>query len=195
MSNLCLVALGANLPAVGGGSPADTVAQALIALHECSDIDLEKVSTFWLTPAHPAGSGPDYCNAAAALRTSLSPRELLDKLHQIEAKFGRERPMDVRWQSRTLDLDLLAVEDTVLPDTATQDEWRNLPSARQAQRAPDEMILPHPRLQDRGFVLAPLAQIAPLWIHPRTGQTVVEMLAALPDDELAAMQEIALTNT
>ena len=75
----------------------------------------------------------------------------------------------------------------VRPDAATQDRWRALPAAAQAQVAPDQLILPHPRLQDRGFVLAPLAEIAPGWVHPRLGQSVAAMLEALGPEGLAGM--------
>jgi 2-amino-4-hydroxy-6-hydroxymethyldihydropteridine diphosphokinase len=89
---------------------------------------------------------------------------------------------------RTLDLDLLALGDSVLPDAATQEHWRNLPLADQKRLAPDGLILPHPRLQDRAFVLVPLADVAPDWRHPLTGQTVAAMTASLPAAERAAMR-------
>ena len=95
-----------------------------------------------------------------------------------------------RWQSRSLDLDLLAVESQVLPDSVLQAAWMDLPPEEQARRAPDRLILPHPRLQDRAFVLVPLAEIAPRWRHPRDGRSVPEMLAALPAAERSALRPV-----
>jgi 2-amino-4-hydroxy-6-hydroxymethyldihydropteridine diphosphokinase len=113
------------------------------------------------------------------------PADLLALLHRIEARHGRARP--ARWAGRTLDLDLLAWGDSVLPDAASQDAWRLLPPEEQARRTPDRLILPHPRVQDRAFVLVPLAEVAPDWVHPRTGQSVAQMLAALPQADRDAV--------
>jgi len=143
-------------------------------------------SRFFATPAFPPGSGPDFVNAAATISTQLSPLSLLKQLHQIEAIFGRTRTN--RWESRTLDLDLLAMGEDVLPNATTAAGWIGLPLAEQVRNAPDELILPHPRLQDRAFVLIPLADIAPAWRHPLSGLTVADMLNALPEAEKAQVR-------
>ena len=177
-SKLSLIALGANLSS-SAGSRAETIRFALRLIAAEPGLSLRAVSRLYATPAFPAGSGPDYVNACAALETALAPDALLDRLHAIEAGLGRRRDGS-RWGARVVDLDLLAVGDAVLPDAATQDEWRALPPGRQTVETPDRLILPHPRLQDRAFVLVPLCDIAPLWRHPRTGRSAAEMLAALP---------------
>lgn len=175
-----LVALGGNL-ASAAGTPVDTLQAALDALR--TRFGGVMASRIYRNPAFPAGSGPDYANAAAGLEVAedLTAREVLQVLHDIEALYGRERRS--RWAGRTLDLDLLAYDDLVLPDAATQASWRALAPERQKVAVPDQLILPHPRLQDRAFVLVPLADVAPDWQHPVLGLTVREMLAAVPQVE------------
>jgi len=128
-------------------------------------------------------------NAALALQTEFSAASLLSALHAVEADFGRRRE-GARWQARGIDLDLIGYGDLVLPDDRTHDRWRGLPPERQAEAAPPELVLPHPRLQDRGFVLAPLAEIAPGWVHPRLGQSVSQLLAALPVGAMAGIRPL-----
>lgn len=173
-----LVALGANLPH-DGRDPAATLALALDDLSAAGLVPI-RTSRMYATPCFPAGAGPDYVNAAAALQVppGWDAARLLALLHDIEHRHGRTR--ETRWGMRTLDLDLIAHGDLVLPDRATWDRWHDLPPADQARTAPDALILPHPRLQDRAFVLVPLADVAPDWRHPATGRSVSEMLAALP---------------
>ena len=153
-------------------------------------VSLLGVSRFFRSEAYPSGSGPDFVNAAAVLATELSPEDLLAQLHRIEARFARERP--IRWGARTLDLDLLTWNETVIPDAATNCRWVNLNSSQQQIESPEQLILPHPRLQDRAFVLAPLAEILPGWRHPILGRTVAEMLMALPKDERLKLRPFAL---
>ncbi|MFC3530302.1 2-amino-4-hydroxy-6-hydroxymethyldihydropteridine diphosphokinase [Paracoccus mangrovi] len=185
-ANLALLALGANLPS-SAGPPRVTIRKSLSELAKSPGIRVLAVSRFWRTPAFPAGSGPDFVNAAALLHSRLPPDALLAELHRVEAGLGRLR-QGARWQARGIDLDLLAYGDLVLPDAATHDAWRALPPERQAERAPEGLVLPHPRMQDRGFVLAPLAEVAPGWRHPRLGRSVAQMLADLPAGTLAEMQ-------
>lgn len=169
------------------GSPEMTLRAAVKALGD-SLLEVERVSSLYATACFPAGAGPDYVNAAAVLSGIADAGEILAVLHRIEAAFGRER--DQRWGRRTLDLDLIALGDAVLPDAESYARWRDLAPDQQVRRTPDRLILPHPRLQDRAFVLVPLAEIAPDWRHPVSGLSVAEMAAALDPDDLAAVRRL-----
>ena len=181
-----MVALGGNQNSPAG-DPKSTIQAALNALGD-SPLRVEKTSRLYESPCFPAGAGPDYVNAASLLSAEVNPQDVLDILHAIEADFGRLRQQ--RWGQRSLDLDLIAYGDAVLPDLAGYQRWYDLPLERQKTDAPDQLILPHPRLQDRAFVLIPLAEIAPDWVHPVLGRSVAEMADALPEADKSALRPL-----
>ena len=173
-----------------GSDVGDTAQTLAAALHEMGKTELRllRVSRFYATPCFPAGAGPDYVNACAAVDCPGSADTVLTVLHSVEAVFGRRRTQ--RWASRSLDLDLLSAGQQILPSAETQARWRALDSAAQQRETPQELILPHPRLQERGFVLKPLADIAADWQHPALGITVAQMLAALPIEALDGIRPL-----
>ncbi|MEX0329683.1 MAG: 2-amino-4-hydroxy-6-hydroxymethyldihydropteridine diphosphokinase [Ruegeria sp.] len=178
-----VIALGGNLSLRGHG-PRVTLEQSLSAMVEAGLV-IRAASRFFATPCFPEGAGPDYVNAAVLIETDLDPGQLLDLLHRIEHDFGRAR--EQRWGMRTLDLDLVCWGDLVLPDGREHQRWLTLAPEDQVKSAPDQLILPHPRLQDRAFVLVPMADVAPDWSHPVLGLTVRQMVAALPPADVAAV--------
>lgn len=181
-----LIALGANL-ATGADRPAETLGKAVEAIRDTGVTNLRS-SRFFRTPAHPPGAGPDFVNACVSGGWEGTPDALLAALHGIEATFGRTRTR--RWGERALDLDLLACDDMVLPDAQELRRWIDLPPERQAAEAPEQLILPHPRMQDRAFVLVPLAEIAAEWRHPLLGRSVAEMLELVDPEQRKAARPL-----
>lgn len=190
LGQAAFIALGANLP-IAGLSPAQAVSLAVSAL-SCTFGGPVTASRLYATPCMPAGAGPDYVNAVVALSQAPGPAETLALLHGLEARFDRAR--QGRWAARTLDLDLLDHGGQVLPDAAVWAHWADLPPDRQRIEAPDRLILPHPRLAERAFVLVPLAEIAPAWRHPLLGQTAAELRDALPAADLAAIRPLPVAD-
>ncbi len=187
MTPRCLGAIGGNTP-INSLQPTDVVSSGLRALGRRFPGSLT-VSALYRTPAFPPGAGPDFVNAAFELVCDLPPEEILAIFHEIEAE--HERTRKERWAGRTLDIDLLAVGGQVLPDRVTWDRWHALPSEAQQRETPDRLILPHPRLSERAFVLVPLMDVAPGWRHPVLGRTVAEMCVDLPAEDVDSVVKIA----
>jgi len=175
----CLISLGSNLE-WGLLNPVDMISSAIYSLAGYS-ITIKKISRFFRTPAFPSGSGPDFVNAAILIRSHLEPKDLLSVLHEVEQKNARIRKE--RWSPRTLDLDLLSYGDAVRPNINEFSYWSELPLERQLKEAPGTLILPHPRLHQRAFVLGPLMDIVPDWVHPVLQISVKEMYAQLSPKE------------
>lgn len=184
LETVALIALGSNENSFWGDA-AETVQKAIKLLSKLSKSDAS-YSALYATPAFPDPKCPPFVNAAMAITTRLNAASLLQILHETEARAGRKR--EKRWGQRTLDIDLIGFGDLVLPDVATQTKWRALSPDAQMTDTPDQLILPHPRLQDRSFVLVPLADIAPHWRHPILEKTVDEMLKERPQCERDAVQ-------
>ena len=182
-----LVAVGSNLTSPAG-PPEKTVSDAVCAVAQATGT-VPVRSRFFRTPAFPAGSGPDFVNACFVLDWAGTAPDLLAILHGVEADFGRVRGQ--RWAARVLDLDLLALGGQVLPDAETHAAWRQMDLTDAGSQTPPTLILPHPRLQERGFVLVPLAEIAPSWCHPVTGHSVTEMRDALDPADLSGITPLA----
>lgn len=178
-----LIAIGANQES-RHGSALQTCLWSVSQI-AASGLHISAVSRFFRTPCFPAGAGPDYINAAVTVRAHWSEHDILMTLHDIEKDAGRARSK--RWAQRPLDLDLLICGQKIIPDKMTLRHWIEMDITSQSNQSPEDLILPHPRLQDRAFVLGPMRDIAPDWHHPTLRKSVRQMWSALPD---AARREI-----
>ncbi len=153
---MILIGLGGNLSSALG-SPVAACEAALAQLAD-GGVEILARSPWYETAPVPVSDQPWFINGVARVATGLSPVDLLALMHRIEADLGRVR--SVPNAARVVDLDLLTYGDVL--------------------RAGQAPILPHPRLQDRAFVLLPLRDIAPQWRHPALGLTSDEMIARMP---------------
>lgn len=151
-----IIALGGNL--AGGFDSSEALLEAALARFAQAGLPVVRRSHWWRSAAWPDPNANEYRNGVAIVETDLAPPEVLRTLFSIEAMFGRARTEANA--SRTLDLDLVAHGRTVLRDTA--------------------LTVPHPRAFERLFVMGPLAEIAPEWVHPVMGATAAELAAAAP---------------
>ena len=159
---MIVIAVGANLPGPGQTTPLETCQAALRHLAELPGLRLVACSRWYASAPIPPSGQPDYINGVARLEGQADPADLLAWLHDIEQAFGRVR--GAANAARTLDLDIIAMGDAV--------------------RAAPDPVLPHPRAHLRAFVLLPLAELAPDWVHPVLGQGVSELIASLPPQEI-----------
>lgn len=154
------IALGANL-----SNPKQTFKAALKALKQ-KHVKVIALSGLWQSPAWPKGSGqPDYINACAEVEFEGSASELLNRLHRVEAEFGRVR--GIKNAARVLDLDLLDFRGETINNS--------------------KIIIPHPRMLDRGFVLLPLSEIAPHWTDNDKNTDIWGHISKLPSSDILPM--------
>ncbi len=156
---MILIGLGANLPGKYG-TPEKTLQAALNAISDIKGVEIQDVSSIWHSAPVPVSDQPWYTNAVCSIETAIPAAKLLKELKAIEKRFGREEKE--RNAPRVLDLDLIAYSRMI------------------TMEAP---ILPHPRMHERAFVLCPLQEVAPEWIHPALEMPVEELLAALPPEQ------------
>lgn len=186
-----LISIGSNV-SFGEQSSRELVSNAAILLESHGFCQL-RCAGLYNSPCHPKGAGPDFVNTVVASRwagegrsdPADGARAALAALHALESEMGRVRT--TRWAPRVIDLDLLDFGGLILPDPMLWRHWHDLPPDRQARETPDQLILPHPRIQDRAFVLVPLADVAPGWRHPVLGLDVAAMLGRLQPEDVEAV--------
>jgi len=150
---LAYIGMGSNI-----GDRGDTLMRAVKLLSEVEGVMVRRLSQFVRTePLGGPADQPVYFNSAVEVAVELSPRELLAALQDIEHQLGRDRSREQRWGPRACDLDILLMGEMVIDEE------------------PD-LVIPHPRMHERAFVLEPLSTIAPEAVHPVLGKTISEML-------------------
>ncbi len=160
---MILVALGSNLNSPEFGPPVQVLEAAMRFMSQ-SGLRVDERSPWYRTAPVPISDQPWFVNGVVQIESALAPQALLAMLHRIEARMGRRRL--VRWEARIVDLDLLAYDDRII-----------------AENDSGSLVLPHPRMTDRAFVMAPLADLAPDWRHPVSGRSAREILAELKLEE------------
>ena len=156
-----LVAVGANLPSAQG-SPLSACQEAAGVLKQVAGVEDIQVSSWYESAPVPPSGQPPYVNGVVRLLTSLGSYELLHVLQGVEQDFGRQR--SVANAARTLDLDIIAYGDLCQDDPV--------------------LILPHPRAHERAFVMMPLCDVAPDWVHPVSGVGIKKLVQQVSEQEI-----------
>lgn len=155
---MILIAIGANLPGPHGQTALENCEAAAAAVKAIAGLTFKSQSGWYRTAAIPASDQPDYCNGVIRMEGDMNPAVLLAALHEIEAGAGRAR--GAVNAARTLDLDIIDMNGAI--------------------RAVPAPILPHPRAHLRAFVLRPILDVAPDWVHPAFRRQVTSLLVDLP---------------
>lgn len=146
------------------GSPSATMSRAIVLLEQLGIVVISRSRVFLTPPVGPVRQ-PSFANMVIAIRSAQAPATLLRQAKQIEHAAGRRA--GVRWGPRPLDIDILSFGGRRI-------------NAASAQRVAGRLVLPHPEMHRRGFVLVPLAQIAPQWRHPVNGSSARSLLLRQP---------------
>ena len=166
MINQCAIALGSNL-----GNSLATLEKSLKILSQTPGINLVAVSSWYLTkPIGPPQ--PNYLNGCAILALDQTPEELLVLLQAIELQFDRVRSQESRWGARTLDLDIILYEDLIINNS--------------------DLIIPHPRMRERAFVLVPLSEIAADWQDPVSQKAIAQLVSEIDCSGVELFQDSSL---
>ncbi len=166
------IGLGANLTAQGFTTPLEGLKGALQALGHIAGIDIQRISPWYRSAPVPCSDQPWYINGVAQLETQKPPEVLLQDLHAIEQQFGRIR--SEKNAARVIDMDLLTYHDKII----TKKE--RVEAKKLSVLLP---IIPHPRLTERAFVLLPLRDLHPEWVHPATNRSLSSLIKELDPEQ------------
>ncbi|MCH7517497.1 MAG: 2-amino-4-hydroxy-6-hydroxymethyldihydropteridine diphosphokinase [Candidatus Dadabacteria bacterium] len=157
-----------------GSNLGDTIGNCKIALDEIENFaEIVRISSLYETEPVGNEDQPNFINSVVEINTDLSPHELLTHLKSIEDKLGRVR--GEKWGPRVIDLDIIFYDDLVMKD--------------------DDLIIPHPRAHLRRFVLEPICEIAPDFIHPELETSILELLEKLGDSKMVIKLEQSFTTS
>lgn len=151
--SVCFIGVGSNL-----GNRQEYINSAIEKLRTAKDCSVENISFIYETEPEGGPKQDKFLNAAIKIKTTLSPSELLSVLKKIESVLGR-RPCEVKWSARPIDLDILLYDDIILET--------------------EELVIPHPLMHKRWFVLKPLCDIAKEIVHPVLKKNINELLKEL----------------